>query len=208
MNPVKPEEIEAESFRIITQELEEMGCTLPEKTAPIIKRVIHTTADFSYVDTLCFSETAWETAQNLLQQKPHIITDTNMAKSGINSTALNQLGATLHCFIADPDVAEQAKKREITRAMVAVEKALEFSPLIYVVGNAPTALMALYQQVKEGGKVPDLIIGVPVGFVNVVESKELIMSTKIPYIIAKGRQGGSNIAAAIVNGLMYQQTKR
>lgn len=206
MTFLTPMEIEAESFRLIREELGTR--TFPEKEAPVVQRVIHTTADFSYADTLRFSPHACDIALDLLQNKPHIVTDTTMARSGINQSALDSLGASLHCFIADPQVAEEAKQRNLTRSWVAVEKALSFSPLIYVVGNAPTALLALHQQITEQGRKPDFIIAVPVGFVNVVESKELILQSDVPHIVAEGRKGGSNVAAAIVNSLVYQLTRK
>lgn len=200
---LKPEDIEAESFRLISEELKLLNYSIPKKHEAVVKRVIHTTADFSYVNDLKFSTNACEIAINLLKNGANIVTDTTMAYSGINKRSLNNLNCTANCYISDPEVAEIAKEKGITRSMVAVEKALTFSPLIYVVGNAPTALIALEHYINEGKK-PDFIIGVPVGFVNVVESKELIMSTDVPYIVSQGRKGGSNVAAAIVNALLYQ----
>lgn len=200
---LKPEDIEAESFHIISQELEAQNLKIPEKEEQIVKRVIHTTADFSYVENMIFSENAVDIALSLLKSSAHIVTDTTMVLSGINKKIAQKLDCSVSCFVADEDVASMAKERNITRSMVAAEKALALKPLIYVVGNAPTALLTLYDYCVNHNKKPDFIIGVPVGFVNVVESKELIMSTDIPYIIAKGRKGGSNVAAAIVNSLLY-----
>ena len=128
-----------------------------------------------------------------------------MAKSGINKTILGKLGGTVHCFMSDTDVAEEAKQRGITRAIVSMERAAKLSkPCIFAIGNAPTALIALHNMIEEGTISPALIIGVPVGFVNVVESKELIINSKVPHIVARGRKGGSNVAAAICNALLYQ----
>jgi precorrin-8X/cobalt-precorrin-8 methylmutase len=170
----------------------------------IIKRVIHTSADFDYIDNLCFSEGAVEHALDALKRGAWIITDTNMALSGINKKSLQKAGGEAHCYIADEEVAKRAKELGVTRASVCVDKAAEIDhPLIYAVGNAPTALVRLYELIQEGKIRPELIIGVPVGFVNVVQSKELIMQTDIPYIVARGRKGGSNVAACICNALLY-----
>lgn len=197
-----PMEIERRSFEIISQEA---GDRIPDDIrAMIIKRVIHTSADFDYIDHLCFSEGAVERALEALKNGAWIITDTNMALSGINKKSLQKAGGEAHCFMADEDVAEEAKRLGITRASVCVDKAARLGrPLIYAVGNAPTALIRLYELIREGKIRPELIIGVPVGFVNVVQSKELIMQTDIPYIVARGRKGGSNVAACICNALLY-----
>ncbi|MCI6714137.1 MAG: precorrin-8X methylmutase [Lachnospiraceae bacterium] len=201
MQPIPPAEIERRSFELIEQELPH---PLDPIQAPIIKRVIHTTADFSYADSLCFSEHAIETAREALRQGASIITDTNMAKAGINKSRLAAYGGEVHCFMADEDVAEEAKKRGITRAAVSMEKStITGENYIYAIGNAPTALIRLYELIQEGKVNPRLIIGVPVGFVHVVEAKELIMKADVPYIVARGRKGGSNVAAAICNALLY-----
>ena len=203
LDHVLPEDIEKTSFSIIKSELEEKGLEIPKESAPIILRVIHTTADFEYFDTLKISDGAINAALHAIQNGAHIVTDTTMAYSGINKKLLSRFGGEAHCFIADPDVAETAKKRSVTRASVAIEKAMEIkAPLIFAVGNAPTALISLHEKIEQGFK-PELIIGVPVGFVNVVQSKELIMATDIPYIVNQGRKGGSNVAAAICNALIY-----
>lgn len=198
-----PMEIERRSFAIISQEA---GERIPDDNrAMIIKRVIHTSADFDYLDTLCFSEGAVDAALEALRGGAWIITDTNMALSGINKPSLKKAGCEAHCFMADEDVAREAKQRGVTRASVCVDKAAALEhPLIYAVGNAPTALIRLYELIREGKIRPKLIIGVPVGFVNVVQSKELIMQTDIPYIVARGRKGGSNVAACICNALLYE----
>ena len=200
---LKPMEIEQRSFEIISQEA---GDAIPDdERAMIIKRVIHTSADFDYIQNLCFSENAVQIAQKALKSGAWIVTDTKMALSGINKKSLQLAGGEAHCFISDEDVAQAAKEQGTTRASVCVDKAARLGrPLIYAVGNAPTALIRLYELIRQGTFRPELIIGVPVGFVNVVQSKELIMQTDVPYIVAKGRKGGSNVAAAICNALLYQ----
>ena len=196
---VLPEDIERHSFQIIESELG--GRNIPDD---VVMRVIHTTADFDYLDNLCFSEKAIQTAEKLLKNGAVIVTDTNMAKSGVNKAALKKLGCEVMCFMSDEDVAEEAKLNGTTRAAASVNKAAKLGkPIIYAVGNAPTALVRLSETIGDKSFVPALVIGVPVGFVNVVQSKELIMASGIPYIVAKGRKGGSNVAAAICNALLY-----
>ena len=204
MEQMKPMDIEKRSFAIITELLGDRR--LDPENELVIKRVIHTTADFDYVENLCFSRNAVSSAKKALQNGAHIVTDTNMALSGINKRSLHQLGCQAHCFMSDPDVAAAAKARGVTRAMVSMEKACSLDgDLIFAVGNAPTALIQLDELIRAGKLLPKLIIGVPVGFVNVVEAKELILAQEqVPYIVAKGRKGGSNVAAAICNALLYQ----
>ena len=203
-----PEEIERRSFEIISKELRERGIVLPAKQEMVTKRVIHTTADFEYAHSLCYSENAVETAQRLLLSGADIVTDTNMALAGINKSALARLGGSAHCFMADQEVACLARERKTTRAAVSMEKASELTgPLIFAVGNAPTALIRLYEMMQEGRFRPDFVIGVPVGFVNVEAAKELILETDVPYIVNRGRKGGSNVAAAICNALLYGLTR-
>ena len=200
---VKPREIETRSFEIITQELGDRK--LPEDQELIIKRCIHTSADFDYADNLCFSENAVKKAMDAIKGGACIVTDTQMAKSGINKRALARYGGEVFCFMSDEDVAAQAKENGTTRATASMDKAASLKqPLIFAIGNAPTALVRLYELIEEKKICPELIIGVPVGFVNVVQSKELIMQTDVPYIVARGRKGGSNIAACIVNALLYK----
>lgn len=201
---VAPSDIEEESFRIITNRLSEMNIVLDETEAPVVKRVIHTTADFSFADTLEFSKDAVEKARELIRNAATIVTDTNMTLSGINKKRLERFGVRVKCFMADDDVAREAKERNITRASVCVERASLISgPVIYSVGNAPTALIALDEFIKSGKMEPAFIIGVPVGFVNVEYSKELFRNSDIPHIINWGNKGGSNVAAAIINALVY-----
>ena len=205
LEQISPMEIEKCSFEIITEELQ--GRTFDPWQEPIIKRVIHTTADFDYADNLVFSEGVVQTAHNLFREGACIVTDTKMAMSGINKTALATLGGEVYNFITDEDVIAQAKEQGLTRSAVCMDKAAKLDrPVIFAIGNAPTALVRLYELMQEGYR-PALIIGVPVGFVNVVQAKELILSADVPSIIARGRKGGSNVAAAIVNALMYQLTR-
>lgn len=199
---MRPEDIEKRSMEIITSELN--GRTWPEPKFSIVKRCIHTSADFDYADNLVFSENAENIGVELIRKGATIVTDTKMAASGINKNKLEEYGGCVRCFISDEDVMTEAKERNCTRATVSMERAAKIDgPLIIAIGNAPTALIALYEMIKEGRIRPDLIIGVPVGFVNVVESKEMIMELDVPYIVAEGRKGGSNIAATICNALMY-----
>lgn len=202
LEKVLPAEIEKRSFEIITGELGDI--TLDPKQEPIIKRVIHTSADFDYLENLCFSGNAVEVLQQAIRKGASIVTDTQMAKAGINKKRLAQFGGEVFCFMSDEDVAEAAKKKGSTRAVASMDKAAELQqPLIFAIGNAPTALVRLYELIEDGRLRPEGIIGVPVGFVNVVEAKELIMQTDVPFIVAKGRKGGSNVAAAICNALLY-----
>lgn len=201
---VKPMEIERRSFEIISQELEQAGKALQPGTELIVKRCIHTSADFDYADNLLFSPGAVEQALCAIREGADIVTDTQMAKAGINKRALARFGGQVHCFMSDEDVAEAARAAGSTRAAASMDKAAALGGnYIYAVGNAPTALVRLYELMQEGKIAPRLIIGVPVGFVNVVASKELIMQTQAPWIVAQGRKGGSNIAACICNALLY-----
>ena len=199
---VKPRDIESRSFAIITEELGDKQ--LIPGTELIVKRCIHTSADFDYADNLAFSEDVVNKAIEAIKNGACIVTDTQMAKSGINKKALARYGGEVYCFMSDEDVAKEPKEKGSTRATVCMDKAAAMDkPLIFAICNAPTALVRLYELITEGKLKPELIIGVPVGFVNVVQSKELIMETDAPYIVAKGRKGGSNIAACIVNALLY-----
>lgn len=199
---VLPMDIEKRSFEIITEELGDKK--LDERLAPIIKRVIHTTADFEYADSLAFSEGVLDKAIEAIKAGACIVTDTQMAKSGINKKVLAQYGGEVYCFMADEDVAKMAKENRTTRAQASMDKAAAMNKdLIFAIGNAPTALVRLYELINEGKINPKLIIGAPVGFVNVVQSKELIMETDVPYIVPRGRKGGSNVAASICNAILY-----
>ena len=192
-------------MEIIEEELGERAAAWPPEELLVVKRCIHTSADFDYGENLVFSPGAVEIALEALRNGVTIVTDTSMAAAGINKRSAAALGVEVRCFIADPDVAAEAKRRGITRSAVCMERAAALGrPVIAAVGNAPTALMRIKELAEEGRFRPELVIGVPVGFVNVVEAKEMILGTDIPHIVARGRKGGSNIAAAIVNALLYQ----
>lgn len=222
LEQVLPGDIEKRSFEIITEELGER--TFDPLEEPIIKRCIHTSADFDYADQLYFSPGAVKIGIEAIKKGARIVTDTNMGKAGVNKTALGKFGGEVLCFMADEDVAEAAKREGTTRAVASVKKAAALKaaeamgrpmeepekrkqederPLILAVGNAPTALIEAYELIQKGRFAPDLVIGVPVGFVNVIPAKERIMQAGVPCIVARGRKGGSNIAAAICNALIY-----
>lgn len=206
-----PGDIERTSMSIIAAELKERGIVLPPEHEAVVKRVIHTTADFDYAETLRFTPRAVELGQAALRRGVPIVTDTNMAKAGISRPSLEKLGCTLHCFMAEAEVARLAKERGLTRAAVSMERAARECPgAVLAVGNAPTALLRIVELMEEGLR-PALVIGVPVGFVNVEESKELLFSAcevhGVPAIAAMGRKGGSNVAAAICNALLYAATE-
>ena len=204
---LRPQEIEKRSFAIITEELG--GRDFPAGTAEVVKRVIHATADFDYAENLAFSPDVVSRAREALRAGATVVTDTNMALASVNKPALRQLGCKAACFMADPEVAAEAKQRGVTRAAVSMERAASLEgPAVFAIGNAPTALMRLHELTEAGSLRPALVIGVPVGFVNVTESKELFLGGKTPYIIARGRKGGSNVAAAIVNALLYGLIER
>ena len=227
LEQVLPAQIEKRSFEIITEELGDR--VFVPGTEPVVKRCIHTSADFDYAENLVFSENVVEKALSALRRGVSIVTDTQMAKAGINKKKLAQYGGQVYCFMSDEDVAKAARENGTTRAAASMEKAAgmfqrdhgqadtadrplncqevlgdEAPGLIFAIGNAPTALIRLYELIREGRLAPELIIGVPVGFVNVVQSKEMILDLKdTPYIVARGRKGGSNIAACICNALLY-----
>ena len=200
---IKPMDIEKRSFEMITELLGDRK--LDPENELVIKRVIHTSADFDYADNLVFSEHAVSRGIEALRGGCDIVTDTQMAKAGINKTILGKLGGEVHSFMSDLDVAAEAKARGITRAIVSMERAAKLEkPCIFAIGNAPTALVSLHELILNKKIDPALVIGVPVGFVNVVESKEMILELPVPHIVARGRKGGSNVAAAICNALLYQ----
>ncbi len=200
-----PNSIERHSMEIIESEL---TVDIPAENKAVVKRVIHCTADFDYAVNLAFSDGAVRRALEALREGCDIVTDTQMAKAGINKKAAAKLGCGIHCFMSEPDVAAEANARGCTRAVVSMERAAKLEkPLIFAIGNAPTALLALCGLIREGKLSPELVIGAPVGFVNILEAKDAIMAAGVPYIVARGRKGGSNVAAAIVNALMYQLTR-
>lgn len=198
---VLPADIERRSFEIIESELKN---EIPENIKPVVIRAIHTTADFDYAENLYFSDNVIDTALKVLDMGAVIVTDTNMAKAGINKFALARHGCECMCFMADEDIAETAKRNGTTRAAASVDKAAKLGkPVIYAAGNAPTALVRLCDHISAGDFIPELVIGAPVGFVNVVQSKEMLIASGVPCIVARGRKGGSNVAAAICNALLY-----
>ena len=204
---MRPAEIEAESMRIIDGELRRRGCVPGAETAPVVRRVIHTTADLDYAENLFFSQDAVQAGVEAFRRGIPVVTDTNMAREGINRRALARLGSRALCFMAEPDVAEEAARRGVTRAAVSTDRMAERYPgAVFACGNAPTALLALAAHIRSGLR-PALVIAVPVGFVNVTEAKEEIISCceehDIPVIAARGRKGGSNVAAAVCNALLY-----
>lgn len=198
---VLPADIERRSFEIIESELK---TEIPENIKPVVIRAIHTTADFDYAENLYFSDNVIDTALKVLDMGAVIVTDTNMAKAGVNKSALARHGCECMCFMADEDIAETAKRNGTTRAAASVDKATKLGkPVIYAAGNAPTALVRLCDHISAGDFIPELVIGAPVGFVNVVQSKEMLIASGVPCIVARGRKGGSNVAAAICNALLY-----
>ena len=203
----RPSEIERESMAIIERELAVQGIVLPAENAAVVRRCIHASADFDYAENLRFSPDAVARAVGALRAGVKIVTDTNMALAGISRPGLARLGASACCFMADGEIARAAKERGTTRAAAAMDYAAEHCPgAILAVGNAPTALLQIAEQI-EGGLRPALVVAAPVGFVNVVESKERVwvscLAHDIPCIAAMGRKGGSSIAAAILNALIY-----
>lgn len=200
-----PADIEKKSFEIISNELDSRGIVLPEDEQMITKRVIHTSADFDYTRTLTYSDGAVGIAKELILKGADIVTDTNMALAGINKKTLARFGGSAHCFMADETVARLAKENKTTRAAISMQMASKIQkPVIFAIGNAPTALIQLYEIMQAKQWKPAFVIGVPVGFVNVEAAKELIMETDVPYIVNRGRKGGSNIAAAICNAILYE----
>lgn len=200
---IKPDQIEARSFEIIGEILGDKE--LDPRYEAVIKRCIHTSADFEYADSMYFTDGVIDKIQEAIKKGAYIVTDTTMARAGINKKRIEKYGGDVLCFIGDEDVAAEAKERGVTRSLVSMEKASRLDrPVIFAIGNAPTALISIYDLVKAGKLSPVAVIGVPVGFVNVVESKELLIGSGVPCIAARGRKGGSNIAAAIVNAIQYK----
>lgn len=197
-----PEEIERASMAIIGREMGDWAG--PAENLPVLKRVIHTTADFDFVRNLLFSPNSVRLGREALRRGVTVVTDTAMAAAGIGKPAAARWGVSVVCRMADPDVRDEALRRGVTRAVVSMERAAAETPdAIFAIGNAPTALIRLCELVREGAARPSLVVGVPVGFVNVVESKEMLVATDVPYIAAMGRKGGSPVASAVVNALLY-----
>lgn len=207
-----PGDIERSSMAIIAGELAQRGVVLPPEREAVVKRVIHATADFDYRDSLFFSPGAVAAGVEAMKAGAWLVTDTNMAKAGVNKAALEKLGGRVLCFMAEEEIAQAAKERGTTRAAVSMEAAADLdtagAPLVLAVGNAPTALIRAWELFQEGRLSPALVIAAPVGFVHVVESKELWRNAPCPRIIAQGRKGGSTVAAAILNALLYQAAGR
>ncbi len=204
---VSPEEIEKKSFEIISRTLKETGNVPDRENAGVIMRCIHASADFDYARTLTFSKGAVCIMKELILSGADIVTDTNMAKAGINQKKLSQYGGTVRCFMAEEDVRKEAEARGMTRAAVSMERAAKIGrKVIFAVGNAPTALIRLHAMMQETGFRPDFVIGVPVGFVNVIPAKELFAASDVPHIINRGPKGGSSIAAAICNAVLYEMS--
>lgn len=203
---LSPEEIEAESFRMIDEEVGPHPWSPAEW--PVVRRAIHTSADFDYARSMVFSRNALAQGVAALKQGRGIVTDTTMALSGINKGRLARWGILASCFVADLDVAREAKIRGVTRSLVAIDRgAADRANGIFVIGNAPTALFELIRLVRQEGVRPDLIIGMPVGFVGAAESKEALLALEhdlpeVSFITNRGRKGGSNVAAAVVNALL------
>ena len=199
---MRPAEIEQASMAIITEEMGEWAGE--EEALPVVKRGVHTTADFDFVKNLRFSTGAVTRGREALRRGVTVVTDTAMAAAGISKTAASRWHVPIVCHMAEPDVREEAEMRGTTRAVVSMERAaLETPDAIFAIGNAPTALIHLCERSRRGLAKPSLVIGVPVGFVNVVEAKEMLTATDVPQIAAMGRKGGSTVAAAIVNALFY-----
>lgn len=199
-----PEAIEEESMAIILREMGPAAASIPAEQLPVFQRVIHASADFDYLQNLYISSDALASAREALQRGCTVVTDTAMAMAGISKASLAALGCSVRCYMADDDVAAQAAVRGETRAAISMERAAaEYPRGIYAIGNAPTALLRLCQLIQQGAVQPALVVGVPVGFVNVVESKELLRSLPVPQITAMGRKGGSTVAAAVINALLY-----
>ncbi|WP_303721303.1 precorrin-8X methylmutase [Malonomonas rubra] len=199
---LKPEEIEQESFRIIDSEIGPHY--FDEQQWPIVRRVIHTTADFKLAEQMRFSWNVVQSAVWALRSGAKILCDTNMVLAGVNKSRLAKLGGSIACHVADTQVAAEAKEADLTRSTFAVRKGVAEGCSIFLIGNAPTALFELLRLVEAGDVVPDLIVGVPVGFVGAAESKAALLATDLPYVAIEGRKGGSAIAAAILNSLLIQ----
>lgn len=199
---VNPEEIEAESFRIIDREVGPHQ--FDEQQWPVVRRIIHTTADFDFAQTTHFSFRAVDKGLAALRGGAKILCDTNMVLAGVNKTRLAKLGGEICCYVADSEVAAQAKEAGVTRSIMALRKGVAEGCNLFLIGNAPTALFELLKLAKAGEVSPALVVGVPVGFVGAAESKEALYHSDLSHICCRGRKGGSAIAATILNALMIQ----
>lgn len=201
----RPMDIEKRSMEIIEEELGDKLKDIPEEILPVVKRAIHTTADFDFAEIIDYSDDFIKGVEAGLKAGSPLITDTTMSLSGINKRVLKSLGVDYHCLISDPEVVEKAKIDGTTRSMAAVRVTFQrFEKPIFVIGNAPTALFQLKELIDKENLRPAAIIGVPVGFVGARESKEEIRKVDLPYLVTRGRKGGSTVAASIVNALLYQ----
>jgi len=205
MEITDPNRIEERSFEIIGEEL---GMEVSDEIKPTLFRIIHTTADFEYAALTKFSKDSIKRAKDAMRSGCRMYADTNMIKSGIRKTLLEKFNCDVYTYISDTDVAKEAKERGITRSIVGIEKACQDKDTkIFLIGNAPTALFTLKEQIEKGNVSPELVVAVPVGFVGAAESKEAILEVDVPHIVAKGRKGGSPIAVSIVNSILLQLDK-
>ncbi len=195
-----PQAIEAESFAIIDAEAGEHAFS--DSEWPVVRRVIHTTADFEFVDSMFFTPGALDAGIAAVGSGAKVYCDTNMVRAGINKNRLAEFGGSVHCYVADADVAEQARTEGVTRSIVALRKGVQAGCQIFLIGNAPTALYELLRFCREEGVKPELIVGAPVGFVGAAESKQALVESGLPQITCRGRKGGSAIAAAIFNAIV------
>ena len=196
---MRPETIEQESMRII-ESMIGGRYSGAEENLPLIKRVIHATADFDFLDSLYFSDNAVKTAREILKNNAVIVTDTLMLAAGISK----KYKLKIICNVADENIKNEAERRGVTRSVVNIEHAVKnFPNAFYAIGNAPTALIRLCELIKNGEAEPGFVIGVPVGFVNVIEAKQMLETVEVPKIIAHGRKGGTTVACAIINALLY-----
>ena len=195
-----PAAIEAESFRLIDAEVGPHS--YDRQQWPIVRRIIHTTADFDFAATTCFSPEAVAAAIKALRRGEKVLCDTHMVRAGVNKTRLATFGSELVCHVADPDIAREARGLGVTRSTLALRRGVEEGCGLFLIGNAPTALFELLELARTGRARPSLVVGVPVGFVGAAEAKEALLASPLPFIPCRGRKGGSAIAAAILNALM------
>jgi len=200
LQKVKPEEIEAESFRIIQSKLGPTDFD-PGQFA-VARRVIHATGDFTFAKNICFHPEAIAAGIRAIQGGKNVLTDVNMVAAGISKAILGRWGGKVCCQVAGPEVTTEARAKGLTRSEVAIAQAVARNIGIVAIGNDPTALLKVMEMIDQGIWAPDLVIGVPVGFVNAAESKEILAGKEYPFITTLGRKGGSPVAAAMVNALL------
>lgn len=206
----KPEDIEKRSFEIITEELGNKTKLFTEEQLPIVKRVIHTTADFEYADLIKFINNPVQSAKNALLSGCRIYCDTNMIVNGLSRTVLKKYNCEPYSLVSDEAVAKEAKERGVTRSIVGMEHAgKDKNTKIFLIGNAPTALYKLKEMIEKGEtEKPALVVGAPVGFVGAADSKKIFKELDVPYITIDGRKGGSTVTVAVLHGILYQLYKR